>query len=160
MSEKTPFCDNQDDESATDQPDLLAQREEAQDARNIRNAENRRFRRQPSKPYELGHGAETSPRKIHLASGYEKVDEEQGDIGCEVEGFDFDAHVWDCPACGSLLLAMVPDSAMRTRDRDPVRCPVCGDASAYICASHFPDVRCLIDGMDRMTDFEGGAPWV
>ena len=125
-------------------------------------SEPRQFLREPSEPSKA---PELHAKRIPLAGGWQKVDADYGDIGADVEPIDFEANVWDCPACGSLLLAINPDYAFRTHDNDPVRCPVCGDASVRIHSSGFPEVTCLIDGMERVKvvdhhDPDTAVPWV
>jgi len=53
-----------------------------------------------------------------------------------------------------LLLAIAQESLAHTREFDPVTCPVCGDKSVFICASHHPSVDCLISGKSRLSEEE------
>ena len=90
-------------------------------------------------------------RKIPIADGFRLGDPEY----CEPDhSVSWTSHTWDCPACGSLLLAIAEESLAHTRDSDPVTCPVCGDKSVFIYASHHPSVDCLIPGKIRLSEDE------
>jgi transcription elongation factor Elf1 len=91
---------------------------------------------------------------IPVASGYEK--KEQGEWP-PISAYDWEAESWDCPSCNSLLLAIVCIDAYGTRDTDFAYCPICGDRSKRIYSSHWPEVRCLIKGSDRLTESEADA---
>lgn len=61
-------------------------------------------------------------------------------------------HVWECPACASLIFACNFDYDCETHDTDVVACPVCGDKSKRVNSSHWPShVMCVVDGQERMT---------
>jgi hypothetical protein len=122
--------------------------EGADDARPIK------LRRQPVK-HHLPHDQRVNPERHILAHGYGV--ESNGLDG--IYGFTFESYTWDCPACGSLLLASTYDSTGGTRDTDPVSCPVCGDASAYINSSGWPSTRVLIHSSERATEAEYWECW-
>jgi len=90
-------------------------------------------------------------RQIPIADGFRSGDEEYGEPEHSVSWI---AHTWDCPTCASLLLAIAQESLAHTRDSDPVTCPVCGDKSVFIYASHHPRVDCLISGKSRLSEEE------
>jgi len=89
----------------------------------------------------------TTTRKVPIADGRRKGDPDylQSD-----HGVSWTAHIWDCPACGSLLLAIAEESLGHTRDTDAVICPICGNTSARVYASHRPKIQCLIAGDVRL----------
>lgn len=111
--------------------------------------------RKPSRPWEIKRENRVSTRRIDIAEGYEKLREDDCPNGIGLHAWDFEAHTWDCPACGSLLLAINHLDHYGTKDTDPVKCPVCGDHSAYIYGSHGSSVECLIHGSSRISDQEG-----
>lgn len=111
--------------------------------------------RKPLNPWEIKRENRVSTRCVDIAEGYEKLAEDECPNGNGLHAWDFEAHTWDCPACGSLLLAINHLDHYGTKDTDPVKCPVCGDHSAYIYGSHGSSVECLIHGSSRISDQEG-----
>ncbi|WP_396274874.1 hypothetical protein [Hyphomonas sp.] len=91
---------------------------------------------------------------IPLASGYQKKQEGEWP---PVSAYDWEAETWDCSSCNSLLLAIVCTDAYASRDTDFACCPTCGNRSKRIYSSHWPEVRCLIQGSDRLTEAEADA---
>jgi hypothetical protein len=89
----------------------------------------------------------TTTQEVSIADGMRKGDPDY----CQSEHYvSWTAHIWDCPACGSLLLAIAEESLGHTRETDAVICPICGDTSVQVYASHVPEIQCLIAGDVRL----------
>jgi ribosomal protein S27AE len=62
----------------------------------------------------------------------------------------FEAQVWECPKCNSVLMAVYADRmGSSSSDTDHVECPACKDKSHRIYAATFPDVKVLVNGGER-----------
>lgn len=80
------------------------------------------------------------------------------DLGCydiksdtiDSDFISFEAQVWDCPTCNSVLLAIYADRlGSSTSDTDSIECPTCGDKSQRIYSATFPQINVLVNGEER-----------
>jgi DNA-directed RNA polymerase subunit RPC12/RpoP len=83
--------------------------------------------------------------KIHDLGTYDIKD----DI-VDTNFISFEAQVWDCSSCNSVLLAVYADRlGSSSSDTDYVKCPMCGDKSHRIYSATFPEVKVLVNGEKR-----------